>query len=271
MKRARKALELPDGLPPHEHTMEGMPAHTYAILAAGWLIWLTPFFLVKRNSAKPEKRDRRARWGIVLEGLAYWLVWQSKFWARTPENWRVALSIFFFVSAGLLSWTAARTLGRQWRFDAGLNQDHELVQSGAYRVVRHPIYTSMLCLLLGTGFMITPLPMLVLSTLLFMIGAEIRVRIEDAAHQSRLDGLDHVKTRNHHRLHRPLERKDIAHRLSNLRHRASQIVVVQHQLFSLTQHSSHGAELLSQLIDFICVLIDPLKPAIGFFNLPLNL
>jgi protein-S-isoprenylcysteine O-methyltransferase Ste14 len=165
--------------------MEGMPAYAYAILAAGWLVWLTPFFLVKRSSAKPEKRDRRARWGIVLEGLAYSLLWQSKFWARTPENWRVALSVFFFVSAGLLSWTGARSLGRQWRIDAGLNPDHELVQSGVYRVVRHPIYTSMLCLLLGTGFLIAPLPMLLLSTLLFMIGTEIRVRIEDGLLASR--------------------------------------------------------------------------------------
>jgi protein-S-isoprenylcysteine O-methyltransferase Ste14 len=156
-----------------------MPASAYTLLAAGWVVWLMPFFLVKRNSAKPEKRDRRARWGIVLEGLAYSLLWQSKFWARPPENWRMALSVFFFISAGLLSWTGVRALGRQWRVDAGLNADHELVQSGIYRVVRHPIYTSMLCLLLGTGFMITPLPMLLLSLLLFMIGTEIRVRIED--------------------------------------------------------------------------------------------
>ena len=37
----------------------------------------------------------------------------------------------------------------------------------------------MLCLLLGTGFMITPLPVLAVSTVLFIIGTEVRVRIED--------------------------------------------------------------------------------------------
>jgi protein-S-isoprenylcysteine O-methyltransferase Ste14 len=162
-----------------------MPAHDYGILAAGWLVWVMPFFLVKRNSARPEKLDRRARWGIVLQMLAYSLLWQSKFWARAPENWRLALSVFFLAWAGLLSWTAVRTLGRQLRIDAGLNPDHKLVRSGVYRLVRHPIYTSMLCLLLGTGFMITPLAMLLLSTLLFMIGTEIRVRIEDGLLASR--------------------------------------------------------------------------------------
>jgi protein-S-isoprenylcysteine O-methyltransferase Ste14 len=156
-----------------------MPAHAYGVLAVGWLAWMTPFFLIKRGGGRAEKVDRRARWGIVLEGVAYSLLWQSRFWERSPELWRVVLSVSFLFLASLLSWSSARALGRQWRFDAGLNADHELVKSGAYRVVRHPIYTSMLCLLLGTGFMITPLPLFLLSVVLFVIGTEIRVRIED--------------------------------------------------------------------------------------------
>jgi protein-S-isoprenylcysteine O-methyltransferase Ste14 len=78
----------------------------------------------------------------VLEGVGYSLVWQSKFWLRQPHGWRTALSILFLALAAVLSWSSARTLGRQWRFDAGLNRDHELVTSGAYRFVRHPIYTT---------------------------------------------------------------------------------------------------------------------------------
>jgi len=66
-----------------------------------------------------------------------------------------------------------------------LNPDHELVTSGPYRLVRHPIYTSMLFLLVGTGFMVTPLPMLLLSAAVFMFGTEIRVRIEDRLLASR--------------------------------------------------------------------------------------
>ena len=48
-----------------------------------------------------------------------------------------------------------------------------------YRVLRHPIYTSMLCVLFGTGVLITPWWLLLPSLLLFVIGTEIRVRIED--------------------------------------------------------------------------------------------
>ena len=156
-----------------------MPAYAYVIPAAGWLAWVMPFLLLKRNPQPAAKLDRRARWGILLVAIAYSLLWQNSFWARPLPGWRVAASILFFTLGGVLSWTGARTLGRQWRIDAGLNPDHELVQSGPYRVVRHPIYTSMLCVLVGTGFVITPLLVLLVSVLVFMTGTEIRVRIED--------------------------------------------------------------------------------------------
>ena len=73
-----------------------------------------------------------------------------------------------------------RALGQHWRLDAGLNADHELVRAGPYRVVRHPIYTSMFCMLLGTGLVLaTPLPLLLPSLLMLAIGTEIRVRTEE--------------------------------------------------------------------------------------------
>ena len=104
---------------------------------------------------------------------------QNSFWARPLPGWRLVLCVCFLLSAIVLSWTGAHSLGRQWRVDAGLNQDHELIVSGPYRVVRHPIYTSMLCLLCGTGFMITPLWLLLSAVVVFVVGTEIRIRTED--------------------------------------------------------------------------------------------
>ncbi len=157
-----------------------MGASAYAILAAGWLAWLAPFVLSKREEDAAAKQvDRRARWGIVLVAIAYSMLWQTRFWERSLETWKMALAILFFLLAAVLSWSAKRALGRQWRLDAGLNADHELVTSGPYRVLRHPIYTSMLCLLLGTGVMIAPWWLLLLAVPVFLVGTEIRVRIED--------------------------------------------------------------------------------------------
>jgi len=94
---------------------------------------------------------------------------------------RVVTSTAFFLLAAVLSWTATTALGHQWRIDAGLNPDHELVMTGPYRWVRHPIYTSMLGVLLASGLMVSSWWLLLISFLVFMAGTEIRVRIEDLA------------------------------------------------------------------------------------------
>ena len=177
--------------------MRPMPLHVFAILAVGWLTWMAPFFLVKRGPSA-QTRDRRARWGIVLEGVGFALVWQKPLWIAQPGAARIACAVALLAAADALSWTSARTLGRQWRFDAALNPDHQLVQSGAYSVVRHPIYTSMLCMLLGTGCLVARLSILAAATAVFTAGTEIRVRIEDRLLESRFGPAFHDYKRRVH-------------------------------------------------------------------------
>jgi protein-S-isoprenylcysteine O-methyltransferase Ste14 len=161
-----------------------MPAYAYAVIVAGTVLWFSPF--VRRfNFSAPQTMDRRARWGMLLELGAYSLLWQGRFWTRSPEVWQAAASIVFFGLANLLSWSAARALGKQLRADAALGADHELVRSGPYRLLRHPIYTSMLCVILGTGVLTASAPLLALSLVLFVLGTEIRVRAEDRLLASR--------------------------------------------------------------------------------------
>ena len=165
-----------------------MPIYAYGILVGGWLLWLTPFFRARQAEQPAKQVDRRARWGVVIVAIGYSLLWQGKFWLRQPRSWQIILAIVFFALGILLSWTSTRALGRQWRIDAGLSSDHELIMAGPYRFVRHPIYTSMLCVLLATGFVVTPLPLFLLALVVFLIGTEIRVRIEDKLLASQFGG-----------------------------------------------------------------------------------
>jgi protein-S-isoprenylcysteine O-methyltransferase Ste14 len=162
-----------------------MTVFAYSILAAGWLLWLAPFLLFNPKSGTAQKIDPRARWGILLVGISYAALWQTHFWEHPPALWQIALQLLFFILAILLSWTAKRALGKQWRIDAGLNTDHELVTSGPYRIVRHPIYTSMLCIFLGTGVLVAPWWLLLISIAIFLAGTEIRVHVEDSLLSSR--------------------------------------------------------------------------------------
>ncbi|MDQ6700168.1 MAG: isoprenylcysteine carboxylmethyltransferase family protein, partial [Acidobacteriota bacterium] len=83
------------------------------------------------------------------------------------------------------SWAAVPALGKQWRIEAGLNADHQLVKSGPYGIVRHPIYASMLAMFLAAGLILTWWPVLLLAFVIFIVGIEIRVRTEDGLLRSR--------------------------------------------------------------------------------------
>jgi protein-S-isoprenylcysteine O-methyltransferase Ste14 len=45
---------------------------------------------------------------------------------------------------------ARRTLGRNWSGNPTIKEGHELIESGPYRFVRHPIYTGILTAMVGT-------------------------------------------------------------------------------------------------------------------------
>jgi protein-S-isoprenylcysteine O-methyltransferase Ste14 len=155
-------------------------ALSYLILALGWAGWLIPFIHRQRHAVPASTIDRRARWAILLIGPAYALLWPGKFWTRPQAGWQVALGAVFLALACLLSWTSTRALGRQWRLDAGLSPDHELVRSGPYGFIRHPICTSMFCVLIAIALVLpTPPARFLLSLVLFAAGTEIRMRVED--------------------------------------------------------------------------------------------
>ena len=61
-------------------------------------------------------------------------------------------------------------LGRQFRVRAGLYVDHQLVRTGPYSVVRHPIYSSVLAMLLGTALLFTTWPWALAALALFVVG-----------------------------------------------------------------------------------------------------
>lgn len=53
-------------------------------------------------------------------------------------------------SVALAVW-ARRHLGSNWSGEVRIANGHELVRSGPYRVVRHPIYTALVGMYIGTG------------------------------------------------------------------------------------------------------------------------
>lgn len=182
-----------------------MPLYDYMLVIGGTILWLLPFLLARWDGGPLQRLDRKARWGMLLEFSAVGLMVMGALWPVPPQPWRVVVSVLCFVLASLFSWTATRALGRHLRFDAAIGTEHELVRHGPYGLVRHPIYTSLLCLLWGIGLMVASPLLFAVSTVMFLAGTEIRVRVEDSLLEARF-GEQFWKYRRSTRAYLPLLR-----------------------------------------------------------------
>ncbi len=162
-----------------------MPAYVYLIILAGIVVWFYPFVPAHRATAPATIVNRRSRWGMLLQFVAFSLLWQGHFWTRSLTLWRIALAVVLFAAAALLSWTSSRALSGHLRADAALGAEHKLVRSGPYALVRNPIYTSMILVLCAVAVVITGWKLFLAAIVVFVIGTEIRVRSEEQLLASR--------------------------------------------------------------------------------------
>src|ERR1700691_2177395 len=153
----------------------------YVELILFWLAWAYPFIFRAPHVQKRESITVAAptRVGLLLECIAILLAFVFRMPPSHPPGvWRIAAATICGPIAAALAWTSVAHLGRQFRFHAGLYHDHALVRTGPYAIVRHPIYASLLAILLCTLLLLTPWQAIPISLAVFICGTEIRVRSE---------------------------------------------------------------------------------------------
>jgi len=84
---------------------------------------------------------------LLLFAPLPWLDWRV---LPLGPRWVVLGLALHVGSFGLAVW-ARRTLGRYWSGEITQKQEHELIRSGPYRFVRHPIYSAVLGMFAGTA------------------------------------------------------------------------------------------------------------------------
>jgi protein-S-isoprenylcysteine O-methyltransferase Ste14 len=87
--------------------------------------------------------------GLFAIGRLFHLSAHSRLWHTT-----LALGVLTdcIVLAGVAFTVWARvTLGRNWSAEVTFKADHELIESGPYALARHPIYTGMIAMGLGSA------------------------------------------------------------------------------------------------------------------------
>src|SRR5437868_619545 len=163
------------------------PTLAFVVMMLSWLAFVLTFLFHKKPPSPPDKkRDPSSITGIVLQGVSYGIVWSIRRMWFTPmfpnKPLEIGLAVLTMVLAVGSVWfcsAAIRTLGEQWSLAARVVEGHKLVTKGLYSIVRNPIYTGMLGLLLATGLAVSHWIGIVIAIVVFAIGTFIRVRSEE--------------------------------------------------------------------------------------------
>lgn len=119
--------------------------------AAFWIYWLIAAIGVKRGAASwgPEIWIRLVIIAVVI-ALTRVHAFRDHRQLNT-EPWRYAVGLALFVAGlGFAIWARGH-IGRNWGHPMSRKEDPELVTSGPYRFVRHPIYSGVILAGIGTA------------------------------------------------------------------------------------------------------------------------
>jgi protein-S-isoprenylcysteine O-methyltransferase Ste14 len=135
-----------------------MSGATRAVIAGIWIVWLAYWLLAAFATKRTVERGDLFGYRLVALVLVVALLAVFGLFGLAPESviWNtpaaVAIACVCVVAAGAAFAVWARiVLGRNWSAEVTFKQGHELIESGPYALVRHPIYTGLLTMGLGTA------------------------------------------------------------------------------------------------------------------------
>ena len=163
-------------------------------LSEGFLIVFT-----RRNRRGALPRDKGSRailWCVIGAGIAAGTAVQAVSTAsiRMPEPWLLGVSLLFLVAGLAIRWTAILTLGRFFTTSVAIHQDHRLVRTGLFRLVRHPSYSGLLLLFLGMALSFGNWLSFAVILVPFLTALLYRIQVEESALVEAL-GQDYVEYR----------------------------------------------------------------------------
>jgi protein-S-isoprenylcysteine O-methyltransferase Ste14 len=154
-------------------------AACWGALVLAWLLGAIHY-----ESRAPAERKRSwfgaATWPGLVITIALDLAVPRSAWHALALHpaWVRILGLVILVAATAFAVWARLALGAMWSAAPTVKQEHQLRTSGPYAVTRHPIYTGLLAMLLGTGLLTGDARVLVAFPI-FVVFVEIKLHLEE--------------------------------------------------------------------------------------------
>ncbi len=145
--------------------------------AAFWLYWVVAAFSTKRGRV-PWSRELRIRAVIIVGAIVLVRLGVFRGHSHATDPWRAGIGLVLFVMGlGFAIWARVH-IGRNWGTPMTQKDEPELVTSGPYHLVRHPIYTGILVAGVGTAVALSWLWLsaVVLAGVYFVYSATVEER-----------------------------------------------------------------------------------------------
>ena len=149
-----------------------------------FVLWAILGLTAKQTvGSRSDARARIAVWGVLLAWLILFSggmrrgVLAARFLPMDPAIAYVGLAITI-VGLGFAVW-ARFAIGRNWGGLITVQQDHKLMRTGPYGIVRHPIYSGFMLATLGTAIIISEIGGLV-SVALIVISWGYKAWLEES-------------------------------------------------------------------------------------------
>ncbi len=153
---------------------------------AGFIASALPFARVKKET--PEKRDRSDSLVIGPLFLVILVVPIALGYARIGvlPDWLFYPGLaVLLIGAGVSIW-AELTLGRFLNWQVQVLPDHNIVDKGPYRLIRHPMYTGQIVSFIGLGLAMQSWAAILVVLVASGIRYGIRIRVEERLLVSKL-------------------------------------------------------------------------------------